>query len=685
MSLDFSERIRAYAIQIEDDSEHVTFAELEQMIDSMPDASVTDRDERARRIPSQWPRWAATFAAALVLVIMAIGLPLFFLGGDGAVVEEPTSTTVQSAPTTMPIAPAPSTTVPVIVESWQRVGADAMNDAVGLWDMTLTESGLLAVGYDPGDDMRQNGVVFVSENGVDWVQVAEDDPALRLGAVLMYGVTEGGPGVVAVGMGCEDDIDPCLAYPTVWTSVDGSVWDRTAADAEAFGESGAMLDVIMTDLGVIAVGNVGESISDGSSVSLPAVWLSADGSDWSTVWTGEAIESGVSIGLPGFVSIAEGADGLLVGVGGGADGPSGSVGAVWVSVDGVAWARIDAPSGVFGSGTVIQDVTWGTSGFVAVGTEEGLEPAVWQSPDGYTWTRVDLTGQPFDTTGTIATIAALDDGYVAAGPHPFSDQSGGRATLWTSPNGVRWDRVQTLDEGGAMAVLAIDTGIAVAGIIAGADNFHASVWTGPLPDPNAPLPDPNPPPPSEPADEEVIGALEEGTSCKAIAELTFGYAEAVSYWLRYELADGFDLDADGPPCAEAYDTVDVAAVFGEPDALAVHFVADLSTAAFAATGPAVDAGLMCPTGTQSFVENPATSHPVLWAWADEYTCDDGSGTFVLSVDEYIDDAAGAYGVWKIASGTGAYETLQGGGGTVTAYVETYDASIGRIWDETDDI
>ena len=98
----------------------------------------------------------------------------------------------------------------------------------------------------------------------------------------------------------------------------------------------------------------------------------------------------------------------------------------------------------------------------------------------------------------LSAVAALEKGYIAAGPHGFADQRGGWATLWTSPDGSTWDRVQTMGDGYAMALAVTDAGTAVAGGMPGIDNFYAAVWAGPNFDPAAPPADPQPPPPPEP-------------------------------------------------------------------------------------------------------------------------------------------------------------------------------------------
>jgi hypothetical protein len=207
------------------------------------------------------------------------------------------------------------------------------------------------------------------------------------------------------------------------------------------------------------------------------------------------------------------------------------------------------------------------------------------------------------------------------------------------------------------------------------------VWAGPAFDPATPPPDPGPAP-APPEEEPIgIGALDEGITCEELGDSPFSYAEAVSYWLRYELADGYDLDTDGPPCAGAFDAESVNEVFGEPIELSVSIVENHPTETFEATGPAVDAGLICATGTIGYTDEPdeaPAAETVLWRWEDILTCDDGSGAIRIGVDEYIDVNGAMYGVWNIVSGTGAYEGLRGGGGTDSVF-DSYDASIGRLW------
>ncbi len=136
--------------------------------------------------PSRRRRWlpAVVVVGAALLVMVAVGLPILFFGGrDSIVIDQPT-TTVAPVATTLPPSPV------VTVGSWKRVGADVMQPVVGLFDMTQVGSRLIAVGFDPGEeDRRQNGVIFVSDDGVTWTWLAEDDPALTLGAAQYFRIS----------------------------------------------------------------------------------------------------------------------------------------------------------------------------------------------------------------------------------------------------------------------------------------------------------------------------------------------------------------------------------------------------------------------------------------------------------------------------------------------------------------
>jgi hypothetical protein len=657
-------------------------AELVNDPPATPEIDFGGLESSGLEVLRQFPRrrrWVPAVVAvgAACVMLIAVGLPVLFFGGSDAIVVVESATATTSAIST-PVAAVPA---PPQLDAWQRVGAGVMDSVVGLLDITVADSRLVAVGVDPGDDFRQDGVVFVSEDGVDWIRLAADDPALTTGNVLMYGIAEGGPGLVAGGMSCEDNEFPCLAgpYPTVWTSIDGTAWTRTPVEQ---GERvGAVLDVLVSDHGIVATGGVTQPTPDGGASSSPTVWLSVDGTSWSRVWQGAAVRDTEFGSGPGASVLALGPDGLIAGAGSAYNESGDGVAAVWVSSNAVDWIRVDPESVEFasdaGHGAFMSDIVWGPRGFVAVGGD-GSRAAVWTSTDGVTWTRIDTTQAPIGSARPLSAIAVLDGGYVAAGP----DGNAVLVTLWTSTDGISWDRVQVLGEGNADAIVSSEGGIAVAGQTPSDDNYHAAVWMGLAFDPAQPPPDPVSASQDEPAPTApLIESVPAGRSCKAVAADGFSYAEAVSYWIQYEMPPDFNLDTNAVPCEAAYLTAEIARVFGDPAAASVTLVSSHATQTFVATGAAVDGGLVCAEGTFDYTDNPELTEPgVRLRWEDRYTCGDGSGTFLLGVDEYIHDGVAAYGVWNIVSGTGDYQALNGGGGTDSDLAG--NVSTGRLWFET---
>jgi hypothetical protein len=467
---------------------------IEQGLSGRVDSSVVALPERPtmdtiepiiKTKPSRWNPFSVT-AGVAALLLLVVGLPLLiFRGGESVVVDAPT-TTQAPVTTTQPEAPlVPSLNLGV--DSWQRVGGDIMDPVVGLFDMAQVGTGLVAVGYDPGVvDMRQNGVIFRSDDGVTWERLGESAQALTKGTVLIYGITEGGPGMVAVGTGCEDDTQRCPVYPTVWTSVDGTSWTRSEANSAVFTDSGAMLDVVATENGLVAAGNVDEVLADDTYVTRPAAWFSADGLTWSLAWTGEQIDTAESMFLPGFAALTAGPGGQVVGVGMAENGAGDLVAAVWFSLDGRSWERIDPDFSVF-AGVNAADVTMinvasTANGYIAVGTEEGTAVRIWLSPDGRDWSLAD-TVSSLDGVGTLSSIAAVGSGYVATGPHPWTDQTDSAITLWTSPDGQAWAPVLNMGPGYVSEIVANESGIAIAGSFPSEFNVHAGVWAGPSFDP----------------------------------------------------------------------------------------------------------------------------------------------------------------------------------------------------------
>jgi len=85
---------------------------------------------------------------------------------------------------------------------------------------------------------------------------------------------------------------------------------------------------------------------------------------------------------------------------------------------------------------------------------------------------------------------------------------------------------------------------------------------------------------------------------------------------------------------------------------------------FTASGPAVDAGIVCPSGDviDAFVKASGfqSQTGVNLQVVKLFTCDDGSGEFYVKLQVRIDSKGDNFN-WNIVGGTGAYEKLHGTG------------------------
>lgn len=92
---------------------------------------------------------------------------------------------------------------------------------------------------------------------------------------------------------------------------------------------------------------------------------------------------------------------------------------------------------------------------------------------------------------------------------------------------------------------------------------------------------------------------------------------------------------------------------------------------FTATGQAVDAGLMCDSGDTIDVFAKMTGfqsgHGINVQVVKRFTCDDGSGDFLVKLQVRVVDTVDTFN-WNIIGGTGDYEDLHGTGRGVGLYV-----------------
>ena len=96
--------------------------------------------------------------------------------------------------------------------------------------------------------------------------------------------------------------------------------------------------------------------------------------------------------------------------------------------------------------------------------------------------------------------------------------------------------------------------------------------------------------------------------------------------------------------------------------------------AFVANGPAVDDGLLCATGDVATVSTTGAGFQSNRLFNltvfNEFTCDDGSGTFLVKLQVQVNSYRGVMFNWAVVSGTGDYEDLHGSGRGFVLPVDT---------------
>jgi hypothetical protein len=120
--------------------------------------------------------------------------------------------------------------------------------------ITAGGPGFVAVGnVDCGDQRAdpqtgRGAVVWTSQDGITWSRVPYD--AAIFGAASMTDVIAVGDGLVAVGVNHSELSDGAV----VWTSGDGITWDRIPYEADVFGGLAGMSSVTEGGPGLVAVG-----------------------------------------------------------------------------------------------------------------------------------------------------------------------------------------------------------------------------------------------------------------------------------------------------------------------------------------------------------------------------------------------------------------------------------------------
>jgi hypothetical protein len=426
--------------------------------DQRPFADVTrqlDEPSRSRR-----PRWLAVAAVAAVVAVIVGAVVAYSVGGDGP-------HAVRTDPASAPPASGPDTGSGLAVPEDNPTATGSSAPQVS--SVTVGGPGLVAVGWEVTNG-GSDAAVWTSVDGATWSRAPDDGALGGPGNQVMRDVTAGGPGLVAVGRDSVAVGSETYAVAAVWTSVDGFTWSRVAHDDGVFGRATGLPDDIfrMTAVteggpGLVAVGERGGE-SDQVEYSgawigdraVGAAWTSVDGVTWSRVphnpkvfgeWDEDegpvsAPMHGLSVSMrdvttggPGLVAVGD------VYRGGWGTGR----GAAWTSTDGVTWSLADDHI----EAVSVLAVTAGGPGLVVVGfaTEtpipsalnETWMAAVWTSTDGATWSRVPpqpevLGGPGWQGMGAVTTGGP---GLVAVGGSPEGP------TAWTSTDGITWSRVDT--------------------------------------------------------------------------------------------------------------------------------------------------------------------------------------------------------------------------------------------------
>ncbi len=273
---------------------------------------------------------------------------------------------------------------------------------------------------------------------------------------------------------------PSVTAPPTPNSSGGwmRIEDEDAFPQRAEAHSPIINSVVVGGPGLVAVGSDSTSsrggqtqgtapttVPLGSPGKTAAVWVSTDGIDWARIPHDEAVFGGPEDQFMN--DVVTGGPGLVA-VGGAFRGAL-----VWASTDGIAWSRVYEESG-----PSINAVTVGGPGLVAVGRE-----AVWTSIDGLAWSRVPDESNLF-AGATVNDVAVGPTGALVAvgsGPgecfDPVAIRTGGGencdSVVWTSADGFGWIRAYSdSEQGGIRGVTKGGPGLIAVG-------FGGAVWTSP--------------------------------------------------------------------------------------------------------------------------------------------------------------------------------------------------------------
>jgi hypothetical protein len=374
---------------------------------------------------------------------------------------------------------APTATAAPKLGAWKRLANQPTFERAEINDVIEGGPGYVAIGCDRSskvvnEDRPCTAAAWTSRDGLRWTrstQVAGTRDA------YMDAVTVGGPGFVAVGTQAHYVPGGATFDAAVWTSIDGVRWSRIPF-SEGFKYASAN-DVVVFGEGLVATGETLPGQEGGPA----AVWTSSNGRDWRRENTDEFQSfTGGALGVLGDRLILSGQAGAICG---GACRRE-----VWTSRNGADWTRVPDSPAFDGAVRLQPELEFQgqmlASGFVGpVEGEAGDVPqtqaSVWSSEDGVAWERVSI---PAPKRSEMRHILPVGSALMAVGSVQDANGNVSQAITWTSTDGRNW-KLEAVDpalRGVAIPhVLVTDQGLVGFGARQSEGiNQHAGLWLRPF-------------------------------------------------------------------------------------------------------------------------------------------------------------------------------------------------------------
>lgn len=343
------------------------------------------------------------------------------------------------------------------VRVFATVPAEPTAPAASVAPGSAQPGGFVAAGsfHDPTSDDMTRAVAWASPDGHTWEPLLLDAPPASYATALV----NLGDRPLLIGTVYEIPALRKGGYvpsSIQWARERGADWqtvDAVPGDALAWGAGAAPEGIAVVGRSVPSRGKPSSSLI--SSMQRPAVWTSTDGAGWTRVLLPTRPKRLAATAVPIRIAVTPDGTRLI----GGSDSSTGAE-LLWRSVDGVEWALVDSPEP--GPGSYFGGLIGTSRGFaLLLLSSEGSGATIWTSPDGLAWERAYEADVPLQ----LATADAL---ALAIG----SDR------LLVSGDGVEWQESSTDAFAGATilgAGVAPDGSIVVGGRTADAP---LRIWVG---------------------------------------------------------------------------------------------------------------------------------------------------------------------------------------------------------------